>query len=389
MRNKLDIIDVKILEDLAKYGPRNITKVAKKLDIPRGTVLSRIKRMSSSFYLRLLTNVYHTNLGMRKVIVFAKATLGQEHLLFNCMKVNQFYIYISRCYGMFEGCVAVYVVPKEHTKKFEHFLLEIRKLGVAKDIKILWSTCLSTVNLTRNWFDSVSETWVFPWDKWLEEISSKENELPYKLKDPESFTLKADETDLFILKELEKNATIRLTAIAKKFGTTLQNIRYHYENHVIKHGLIEAFQIAILPFERTTSNMLFFAFRFDSKEKMGKFARSLLDKPFANMVGKVLGENVLVAQVYLPRVEFRNFVDALSKLVKEGFLQSYEYVLQDLRSGKWSRETIPYQFFKNGSWLYDHSRHIKNLHDLFNKHTRVDILTSSKNEMLRNLFLNR
>ena len=367
MRNKLDIIDVKILEGLAKYGPRNITKVAKKLDIPRGTVLSRIKRMSSSFYLRLLTNVYHTNLGMRKVVVFAKATLGQEDLLFNCMKVNQFYIYISRCYGTFEGCVAVYVVPKGHTKKFEHFLLEIRKLGVAKDIKILWSTCLSTVNLTRNWFDSVSETWMFPWDKWLEEISSKGSELPYKLKDPESFTLKADETDLFILKELEKNATISLTAIAKKLGTTLQNIRYHYENHVIKHGLIEAFQIAILPFERTTSDMLFFAFRFDSKEKTGKFARSLLDKPFANMMGKVLGENVLVAQVYLPRVEFRNFVDALSKLVKEGFLQSYEYVLQDLRSGKWSRETIPYQFFKNGSWIYDHSRHIRSLHDLVNR----------------------
>jgi len=370
MRNKLDLTDVKILEGLAKYGPRNITKVAKKLNIPRGTVLSRIKHMSSSFYLRLLTTVYHTNLGMKKAVVFAKATLGRENLLLNCMKLNQFYIYISRCYGMFEGCVAVYVVPKEHTKKFEHFLLEVRKLGVAKDIKILWSTCFSTVNLSKTWFDSVSETWIFPWDKWLEEISSKGSELPYGLKDPESFTLKADETDLFILKELEKNATISLTAIAKKLGTTLQNIRYHYENHVIKHGLIEAFQIAILPFERTTSDMLFFVLRFDSEEKMGKFARSLLDKPFVNMVGKVLGENVLVAQLYLPRLELRNFVDALSKLVREEFLQSYEYVLQDLRSGKWSRTTIPYEFFKNGFWVYNHSRHIKNLHDLFNKRTR-------------------
>jgi DNA-binding Lrp family transcriptional regulator len=367
MRNKLDIIDVKILEGLAKYGPRNKMKVAKELNIPRGTVLSRIKRMSSSFYLRLLTTVYHTNLGMKKAVVFAKATLGQEDLLFNCMKVNQFYVYISRCYGMFEGCVAVYVVPKEHTKKLEYFLLEIRKLGVAKDIKILWSTCFSTVNLTKNWFDGVSETWLFLWDKWLEEISSKESELPDRLKDPESFTLKADETDLFILKELEKNATISLTAIAKKLGTTLQNIRYHYENHVVKHGLIEAFQIAILPFERATSDMLFFVFRFDDKEKMGKFARSLLDKPFIIMLGKVLGENVLVVQVYLPRVEFRNFVDALSKLVRSGFLQSYNYVFQDLRPRKWLRVTIPFEFFKNGLWIYDHSEHVRSLHDLVNR----------------------
>ena len=367
MRNKLDLIDINIMEGLAKYGPRNITKVAKELNIPRGTVLSRIKRMSSSFYLRLLTSVYHTNLGMKKAVVFAKATVGHEDLLFNCMKANNFYIYLSRCFGMFEGCIGIYVIPKEHTKEFEDFLLELRKLGVTQDVKMLWSTCFHTVNRTRKWFDSSCETWIFPWDEWLEEIPFQEGELPYTLKDPESFTLKADETDLFIVGELEKNATVSLAAIARKLGTTLQNIRYHYEMHVIKHGLIEAFQIAILPFERTMSDMLFFVFRFDSKEKMAKFAQSLLDKPFVIIVGKVLGENAMVSQMYLPRLEFRKFIDALSKLVRYGFLQSYDYVLQDLRPGKWSRETIPYQFFKNGSWIYDHSRHIKSLHDLVNK----------------------
>ena len=367
MRNKLDLIDINILEGLAKYGPRNITKVAKELNIPRGTVISRIKRMSSSFYLRLLTSVYHTNLGMKKAVVFANATPGQEDILFNCMKVNKFYIYLSRCFGMFEGCVAVYVIPEEHTTEFEHFLLELRKSGASQDIKMLWSTCFHTVNRTRKWFDSLSDTWIFPWDEWLEEIPLQESELPYTLKDPESFTLEADETDLFILKELEKNAVISLTDIARKFGTTLQNIRYHYEMHVIKHGLIEAFQIAILPFERTTSDMLFFVFRFDSKEKMAKLAQSLLDKPFIILVGKVLGENAMVSQMYLPRLELRKFIDALSKLARTGFLQSYDYVFQDLRPGKWSRETIPYQFFKNGSWTYDHSRHIRSLHDLVNK----------------------
>ena len=370
MRNKLDLTDVGILEGLAKYGPRNLAKVAKKLGIPRGTMLSRIKRMSSSFYLRLLTTVYYANLGMKRAVVFAEATLGQENLLFDCMKLNPFCIYISRCYGMFEGCIAIYVVPKEQAKKFEDFLLEVRELEVAKDVKILWSTCLSTVNLTKTWFDRLSEIWIFPWDKWLKEIHSNESELPHRLKDSGSFTLKADETDLFILKELEKDATISLTAIARKLGTTLQNVRYHYENHIVKHEFIEAFQIAILPFERAISDMLFFVFRFDSEEKAGKFARSLLDKPFVNLVGKVLGKNALITQIYLPRVEFRNFVDALSRLIREDFLQSYEYVLQDLRPGNWSRTTIPHDSFKYGLWMYKHRRHIKDLHSLFNKHAK-------------------
>jgi DNA-binding Lrp family transcriptional regulator len=364
MPERLDNLDVRILEGLAEHGPRNITRVAKELNVPRGTVLLRIKRMSSSFYLRLLTTVYHTNLGMKKAVVFAKATRGQEDTLFNCLKINKFYIYLSRCFGKFEGCVGVYAVPVEHTAEFEDFINEVERLGVTQDIELFWSTCFHSVNLTRNWFDVDKETWVFPWEKWLDEVSSSESELPYTLKDPESFPLKADETDLFIIKELEKNATVSLAAIARKFGTTLQNVRYHYERHIVRHGLIETFQMAIMHFDIATSDMLFFIFRFSDREKMGKFARSLLNKPFVIILGKILNEDALVSQVYLPRQEFRNFIDALSKLVRVNLLEDYEYVLQDIRRGKWSRETIPFELFKNGRWMYEHSQHLEALHAL-------------------------
>jgi DNA-binding Lrp family transcriptional regulator len=364
MHKNLDGVDIRIIEGLAKHGPRNITRVAKELDIPRGTVISRIERMSSSFYLRLVTTIYHTNLGLKKAVVFARATPGCEDLLFNCLKVNKFYIYLSRCFGMFEGVVGVYVIPVEHTTDFKNFLAELESLGVTQSIELFWSTCFHTVNRTRNWFDDARQTYVFPWEKWLEEVSSTEGELPYTLKDPENFPLKADETDLFIVKELEKNATVTLASIARKLGTSLQNIRYHYETHVVKNGLIETFQIAIFPFDRSTSDMLFFVFKFSDKEKMSKFARSLLDKPFVAILGKILGKNCLVCQIYIPRQEFRNFIDALSKLARGNFLTSYDYVLQDLRAGKWSRETVPFEFFKNGAWIYEHSKHVEALHDV-------------------------
>jgi len=265
---------------------------------------------------------------------------------------------------MFEGCIGVYVIPVEHTAEFEDFLEEVERRGVTQDIELFWSTCFHTVNRTRNWFDYDKRTWVFPWDEWLDEVSSSGSELPYTLKDPESFVLKADETDLFIVKELEKDATVSLASIARKFNTTLQNVRYHYGRHVVGHGLIETFQMAIMHFDRTTSDMLFFIFKFDDREKMGKFARSLLDKPFVLILGKILNENSLVSQVYLPRHELRNFIDALSKLVRANFLEDYEYVFQDLRPGKWSRETVPFELFKNGSWMYEHSQHVKALRHL-------------------------
>jgi len=364
VRKKLDLLDVMIIEDLGKYGPRNITKIAKRLKISRGTVLSRLKHMSSLFYLRMHASIYHTNLGLKKAVVFAEATPGNEELLFNCMKVNNFYYYLSRSYGMFEGCFGVYLIPKDQSTKFEQFIQEIKKLGVAQNVGFFWSTCFHTVNRTTNWFNGVSEEWTFPWDRWIDEIPTEAKNLPYTLVDPEDFPIEADETDLFILKELEKNATINLADIAKQLRTTLPNIHQHYKMHVLEKGLLETFQISILPFDRTISDMFVFTLKFDNFEKMARFARSLLDKPFVGWVGKILGENAIVFQVYLPRPEFRNFVESLSKLARAGHLQSYDYIIQDLSPGKWSRVTIPYEFFKDGSWIYDHNKHVQDLRDL-------------------------
>jgi DNA-binding Lrp family transcriptional regulator len=377
MLKQLDYLDVRILEGLAEHGPRNTSKVAKEIGVPRGTVLSRIDRMSRSFYLRLLTTVYHTNLGMKKAVVFARAKPGQEDALFNHLKVNKFYIYLGRCFGMFEGCVGIYVIPIEHTDEFKEFLKEVESLGVTRNIELYWSTCFHTVNLTRNWFDSDKVAWIFPWEKWLEEVSNSTSELPYTLKDPESFTLKAEETDLFILKELEKDATVSLASLGRKLGTTLQNVRYHYETHVVGHGLIETFQMAMLPFDRATADTIFFLFKFNDSEKMGKFAKSLLNKPFVFILGKILKENALISQIYLPRQEFRSFIDALSKLARQNLLESYEYVFQDLTAGKWSRVTIPFEFFKNGCWTYEHSKHLEALHapasDIEREHEQIQV----------------
>ena len=98
-------------------------------------------------------------------------------------------------------------------------------------------------------------------------------------------------------------------------------------------------------------------------------------KPFVYIVGKILCQNAIISQVYLPRQEFRRFVDSLSKLVRTGYLQNCDCVIQDLRPEKWSRATIPFEFFKDGLWTYDCRGHLKGLHDTVKKHASDDNLT--------------
>jgi DNA-binding Lrp family transcriptional regulator len=275
------------------------------------------------------------------------------------MKTHDFWIAVARCYGMFEGCVGVYTIPKDHCAEFEQFLDEVKNLGVARSVEVFWSTCFQTVHSRCNWFDQKSENWNFDWDEWIKEIPTEGTVLPYTLVDPEDFPVKGDVLDVLILKEMEKDATIDFTDLAEKLGVSSQLVQYHYHNHVVRKGLIESFEVTAFHFGRTLSDFLFFIFKFDDGKKLAKFALSLVDKPFASGLGKILGENALFGYMYLPKSEFRRFLNALSKLVMLGFVKSYRYVIQDLEAS--SRQTISYEYFKSGSWIYDHKKHIQNL----------------------------
>lgn len=355
-----DMLDLKMMESIGAYGPRNVTSIARRLKVPAETLRKRLHRMRSKVF--LYTNLYHTNLGLKKAFVHAQSIPGREQLLFDSMKTNDFWIYVDRCYGVNEGCFGIYTVPKEHTGEFEDFILEIQKLGIAGDIKLHWSTCFQAVHARCNWLSPNEIRWIFNWDEWVSEIPKETTKLPYTLVDPKDFPILADSTDLFILKEFEKDPTVSLVDVSARLGISQQLAEYHYKKHILSRGLVESFEVLDFRFDMNSSDMFYFLLTFDSSEKLAKFASSLLDKPFALGLGKILSENALLAHIYLPKVEFRNFVDTLSRLVNLELLQNFTYVIQDLRRAQ--RQTISFECFKERSWVYDHSKHIKNLRAL-------------------------
>lgn len=362
MSRKPDNTDLKILEGLGVYGPRNINRVARELNLPVERVRRRIKRMKSRNLLWLHADIYHTNLGLKKALVIAEATLGYEKLLSDCMKLNDFWIFTARCHGKFEGCLGVYTIPVDHSNDFENFCTKLRELGVAQSTQIFWSTCFHKVNPTTTWYNFRLQKSVFTWEKWVEEIPAEETQLPPTLLEPEDFLVQGDYSDVFILKEMEKDATISFTDIAKMLRLTPQAIKFHYDEHIIKRGLLEGFEIETFLYDKTTSDFYFFVFKFPDITKLSKFASSLLNKPFVDVLGRVLGQPSLICKLYLPKSELKNFNDSLSMLIQRGLLQSYDYVVQYPQ--EWSRQTISYEFFKNQKWIYNHKKHIQTLRQL-------------------------
>jgi DNA-binding Lrp family transcriptional regulator len=369
MRKHNDESDLRVLEALGAYGPRNLAEVARKLGLNADSLRKKVRRLSPNIFLNI--NVYHTNIGLRKCVVFADACSGKEDALFEGLKAHDFWLYVSRCYGAFEGCLAIFGIPAGRESDFQEFLKELETRKIVDKVRLFWSTCFHTVNPTRNWFDAEANRWVFSWDKWVEEVQNESVDLPLTLVDPKGYPQMADYMDVFILKELEKDATVSFEEIANKLNVTKQAIKYHFENHIIKHGMIETFQVISFPYDRAVSDFFFFTFRFRTNEDMARFAMSLLDKPFARSLGKVYGQNALVVQLYLPRLEFRELVDRLSELCRRGLLDKYWYVIQDWR--KIERETVPYKLFIDGKWVYDKDKYLRQLDALEKPKTQLRV----------------
>jgi len=361
MRKFLTALDVKILQELCEVGPRNLSKVARAAGMSRKTLEFRIKRMrsNSQFFLRIHTNIYHTNLGLKKAVVVMEATPGMEQLLFDCLTVNGFWLYVCRSYGMGEGCTAIYALPVEHCKEFEEFIHEIKRLGLADNVQIYWSTCFQGGRITADWFDCNEKKWIFHWNDWIREVQTQTTDLPYTLIEPKSYCNYADETDIKMLEKLEADATRSVSEVAKILRISRQLAQYHYKEHLIGKNFIEGYQIAVMRYGDTPFVMVLFIISFHDYETLAKFARSLLDKSFVITTGKIFGENAILTEVFLPTSEFRNFIDALSTLAKMRLVRSYKYAIQDLRIRR--RQTIWPPLFKGKSWTYDHKNHMETL----------------------------
>jgi len=361
MRKLLDTLDLKILEALGIYGPRNILTLAKTIQVPVTTVRDRIRSLRSHLSLYLRVSIYHTFIGLKKVFVFAKATPGHERSLWKALKTNGYWLYLTAIYGKPESFYGIYGIPIEKTEQFHLFIDEIKKSKLAQSISLHWSTCIQTINLSNHWYDNKMSGWVFKWDKWINDIGNRGTNLPPTLSESVSYPQKADRIDIIILKELQKTADCKLSSIAKLLGISPQVVQYHFRNHVIAKGLIEGYEVSIPHFE-VSSDVHCFRFNFDDEKKLAGFALSLLNKPFARSVTKIYGEDGLFSRIYLPRKQFRGFTDSLGELIRYGMLRNYDYVIED--PSRSEAQTIPYELFQNNSWVYDHSGYLRKIHGL-------------------------
>ncbi len=357
----LDEVNAKILEAAGKYGIRNITMLAKAANLPVTTVSFRLRKMRKKGQVLVTVNPNLYKLGLAKAFMVAEAPFGSHEKLFMAIRNTDYWTYIIRCYGKFDGYCAYFAFPANHKKELEDYWRKASHLHIITNSKFFWITNSRTFPPDFSWYNFEERKWIFRWKEWIDEVLNASKELPEILKDPAEYNIAVDKRDLLIIKELEKDESIEFKKLAKIVGITPQSVGVRYRK-IVERNLIADHNVDLYPFPLEISDLYAFIIDFSDESSLAQFVNACEKKPFVVSYAKIIGKPSLVINIYILKKEFPQFMNSLSRLCKEGIIRSIFYVTLDPTS--YRRQTISYEYFENGVWLYNHKDKVKKLKEI-------------------------
>jgi DNA-binding Lrp family transcriptional regulator len=355
----LDPTNASILEAVGELGARNITLIAKRTRLPVTTVRFRLERMKRVGQVLVVANPNLPKLGLAKAFMVADAYLGHQDRLFETIENTAYWTYIIRCYGKHDGFCCYFAFPALHMKALEEYMEEAESLQAFFNSRFFWSANTRVVPPNFSWYDFKERRWNFDWQQWTDDVLTGSYDLAEPVGEPADYDIAVDKKDLLILKELQKDETVGFNRLAEVVGISPQSVGSRYSEHILKRRLIVDYAVDVYPYPFEIADFYLFKIDFVDTHCLGKFANACEGKPFIVSYSKIIGKSAILANVYIVRTEFPNLIKCLNRLFVEGFITGFFYVTLDISS--YRRQTISYEYFDNGRWLYDASEKTQKL----------------------------
>jgi hypothetical protein len=117
--------------------------------------------------------------------------------------------------------------------------------------------------------------------------------------------------------------------------------------------------VDVYPYPLEISDLYLFKIDFADQRCPGKFANACEGKPFVVSYSKITGKNAILVNISIVKTEFPSFIKTLNCFFVKGLITDFFYATLD--QSTYRLQTISYEYFKNGRWLYDHSGRVEGL----------------------------
>lgn len=342
----MDSVDLKILEEVRKHGPSNITEISRLLNVAPSTVSRRLDKMSKKLWLRILTNLAYHKMGMRRAMVEIEPEAGDETVLMTRVFSLGYWFQSYKILGSL-GYLVSFKIPDRFYSTYESMFNSFKDTYRIKRLSIHSLGEIAGIGPCFQSYDVEAKKWQIDWSVIRKKLTESN---PIILDDPPGYEIEVDPLDIQIMFILESDARVSMSDIARITGVSVPTVLNRVKK-LIKMGLILSYVVNILPFSPEDSRLLQLIVTFPRGSEMQTFASGLLEAPFLLSFQKEIMKSSLFARLYLPNREFALLADLLRSLAGDGFLKGFSIIELDVESEQ-SRRVSARLFGSNGQWQF-------------------------------------
>jgi DNA-binding Lrp family transcriptional regulator len=322
----LDETNLKIIDYLKRIGPRNMSEIARYIGEDPKKVNYRFNAMKTRVGLIIRALPSYSSMGLTNAMVFLPLDHKRVEAVKNSLITAKVPKKIYRVYGNISGIIAQLIVPDEKIPYLRSSISSILLKKEVKFMKILYLTDfffpmpdLSKLNLTYR-----------IWDYMPSELK-KDFMRGERMKLMEEKTrVYIDNIDIHILSKLVEDATIPLLKIAEEIGTSPANLKYHFDNHIIKQGIIRDYHVYLPRYSPDLAGLFFFEFTFSKEEYIERFLYALSRSVYSRAFAKELGKPRVIALMEILWGDLQDVLQILYELCILGYIIDYKFSYIDL-----------------------------------------------------------
>jgi DNA-binding Lrp family transcriptional regulator len=345
-----------VMVQLITESGLNINQISRVIGVYKETVRYWYKNLLKDGF-TVQTAPDYERLGMKRVVMIVELGEAFESYAdsFMCALGDLCYV-VSFAKTLPDGFYTVNAsVPLECLNSWTEFMLSLKETGVFRSMSSMVLDWVRNVPMKAGMYDFHERRWDFDWSKRTAGPPSAD----FKAAAREEF----DSTDLAIIEQLQLDADVQLTDMAKSLKMNPKTLAWHYRTHVLGRGLLKGYIVNWMGtgYDHETEKPIhkkhrytpveIFADGLDQDEKI-ELVRSVAQLPYAWLEG--CGQRSYYAKIVFPNEEFTEALDFLGQMVKISKRKARCLTI-DQAHALWF--TLPSQYYeeKRQRWAFDRS----------------------------------
>ena len=228
----------RLIEVVARLGPRNVPDIAHELSIPIETARHRLKKQLLQRGIRIHASIDFGKLDLERswaFLDFEEGYRGQESKIARALADVAYLTYFARTMPE-ERFLAQFAVPRSKLEEHERFLSGLVEGGILGRYKKHNLSWMRHISMKPNLYNFRRRVWDIDWEaldrlKLIPELPDISKIMPF------------DKKDLLILKELQQDSAIQFVDIANKLKIDVKTLLYHYHSHIANRGFISKYMV--------------------------------------------------------------------------------------------------------------------------------------------------